>query len=324
MNLKCYNISDDIVNQILFDYESDIVEIKELEDKSYYEYKNKIIFIKSTGDIICPEYVLDFYIDYFKLPSWKQVRLIPSPNRNLTIEPTIDGPTAWLFVMRVLSRYYSMKEIDDILQAFCDSKETVDKQFHYTYPIASQNVQKLALCVKYDINGAHADAICEMFPKAKKDLESLYRKSKMYLNLFVGMLQHNNYSGAYWHIVDRTTKKLFKAMDYVGGTLVYANTDGFAVMNPKQELPTSTELGDFKLEHRGNIYFYINTKIRSPYYIYQFGEKPSKKTLKGSCMTEARKLMNLANGEITFYDRRNYKHYVKAENIVKELVEIDG
>ena len=321
MNLKCINVRDDIINKILYDYEARVIKIPTLENKSYYDDRKKIIYIEDTKEIICAGYILNYYCN-IDLSNWKQIKCTPAANTDNIIEEAVDGPRAWNYIMKILCKHYSRNMIETILTSY-DTKLDYDKQFHYTLPKVSQNVLKLPFCVKYDINGAHTDALCEMFPLCKTEFINMYKKRhtaekyKAYPNYFVGMLQHYGYSGAYWYIVDRTTKKLFSAMDQVGGTLVYANTDGFCVQYPEHELKTSHELGEFKEEYKGTVYFFQATK-QSPYFLYQFG-----KDQKGSCMTEVRKDIDLRKGEIVYYNRVSYGTYIKAENINKETVKVN-
>ena len=317
MNLKCLNVRDDIINQILYDYEAKIVEIDKLEDKSYYEYRKKIVYINSTKQCIIPGYILNYYchIDY---NSWKQYVCTPSENTDKIVDDSIDGQTAWVKVLKILRIHYTDKEIKAILKAYGDTKGSYEAQFHYVLPKVSQNVIKLPLCVKYDINGAHADAIASIFPKAIKDLVALYNKSKKYINYFVGMLQNKGYHGAYWYIVDRTTQILKNAMNKAGGRLIYANTDGFCVQYPDNELPTSHVLGEFKEEYKGTVYFYSNNR-QSPYYLYQFG-----KDFKGSCITAVRQDIDLSKGQVVYYNRVKYGKSYLPKNIVKEQIQING
>lgn len=315
MNLKCINIRDDIINKILYDYEARVIKIKKLEDKSYYEYRKNIIYIEDTKEIICPTYIINTRCN-INLTSYLQIKCTPSTNTDKLYEESIDGQTAWNHVMKVLRKHYSDQEIKDKLWAYGDTKGSYREQFHYTIRNAQHGVRLIPLCVKYDINGAHADAICEIFPNAKPDLVALYNKSKKYINLFVGMLKRKGYIGAYWYIVDRTTQTLLNAMDYVGGKLIYANTDGFCVQKPDHELHTSHILGEFKEEYKGTVYFYQNDK-KSPYFLYQFG-----KELKGNCMTEVRQYIDLSKGNVVYYDRVSYGTYIKPENLIKEQVNI--
>ena len=325
MNLRCFDINDTIFNKILTDLEYYVEEIDKLENTSYYDKKRKVLFIKGkTSDedcIICQGKILNYYTNKIIVEdSWKQVILRKNEQTNILVEDSIDGGTAWAYMLKILMTYYTRQEIDKILQAHTDTIPDDDKQYHYDWPNVSQNVQKRELCVKYDINGAHTDALCELFPKCKQELIQMYVKRhtnikyKKIPNFFVGMLKNKGYDGAYWWIVQRTTKMLKAAIDKVGGILVYVNTDGFCVQYPNNKLPTSNELGDFKEEYKGTVYIYTNRK-KSPYILYQFGNE-----LKGSCMTSVRKDIDLSKGNIVYYKKSRTKYGYEATDIVKETI----
>ena len=322
MNLKCFDVSDEIFNKILYDFEDDVIEIDTIDKKSYYSDRFNIIYVKDTHQIICRAYILHNYCDALLYSGWKQILLNKVEYTNIKAEDSIDGPRAWNYIMKILLQKYTRNEVESILTSY-QVKSDYEKQYHYDWPIVSQNVQKRELCVKYDINGAHCEALAEMFPKCRHNFIHMYVQRhnniiyKKYPNFFVGMMQHYGYSGAYWYIVDKTTKKLLNAIDYVGGQLVYANTDGFCVQYPDKKLKTSDRLGDFKLEYEGPVYVYTNRK-NSPYILYQFGDK-----LVGSCMTEARHDINLSKGNIVYYTRVKRGNVVRAENIIKEKVCIE-
>lgn len=322
MNFRCIKVRDDIINKILYDYEAKIIEIDKLENISYYEYRKNIIYIKDTKKIICSGIILNYYCNT-DLNPWQQVVCEPAANTEKIVEDAVDGSRAWNYIIKILCKKYTRNEVESILTSY-DTKTNYDKQFIYILPKVSQNVQKLPLCVKYDINGAHTDALCEMFPKCKQDFINMYHKRhkqeryKIYPNYFVGMLQHYGYSGAYWWIVNRTTKILFNAIDKVGGTLIYARTDGFCVQNPEHKLPVSKELGKFKEEYKGTVYYFNNNK-KSPYYLYQFGND-----MKGSCITAVRNNIDLSKGQVVYYNRVSYGNSYLPENIEKETIEIDG
>lgn len=321
MNLKCFDINDEIFNRILHDFEADVIRLNKLENKSYYEYRNNIVLIEenNTKKIICQGYILNYYLDTPIYSSWKQAILYNNEYSNIVVEDSIDGQSAWFYMMRIIKKKYTDNQIKSILTSY-QVKPDYLKQYHYDWPNESQNVQKLTNCVKYDINGAHTDALCELFPKCKTELFNMYIKRhdnikyKKYPNFFVGMLKRKGYIGAYWYIVNRTTELLLNAINKVGGQLVYANTDGFCVQNPVNTLNTSDKLGDFKLEFEGSAYIFTN-RVRSPYLLYQFGDK-----LVGSCMTMARKDVDLSKGNVVYYDRIQHNTCVLPENIVKETV----
>lgn len=325
MNLKCFDINDEIFNKILKDLDYYVEQIKTLSDTSYYNKKRKILFIKGkTSDedcIICQGKILNYYVKKtIVTDSWKQVILRKNEETNILVEDSVDGGTAWAYMLKILLTYYTRQEIDNILQAHRDTITDDDKQYHYDWPKVSQNVQKRALCVKYDINGAHTDALCELFPKCKQELMHMYVKRhtnikyKKLPNYFVGMLKKKGYTDAYWWIVKRTTKILKSAINQVGGILIYANTDGFCVQYPEHTLATSDKLGEFKKEYEGDVYIYTNRK-KTPYILYQFG-----KDLKGSCMTSVRNEIDLSKGQIVYYKKSKTKYGYEATDIIKETV----
>ena len=320
MNLKCFDVNDDIFNKILYDFEDDIIEQNMLEDKSYYDYRQNIIYFKDTKELICQGYILNYYLDKNIYSSWKQVIIRKRDYAEFQYEESIDGQRAWNYIYnKILLKKYTKEEINSILASY-QAKPEYERQYHFDWPNESQNVQKLTLCVKYDINGAHTDALCEMFPRCANDFVKMYIKRhtnilfKKYPNYFVGMIKKKGYENAYWWIVNRTTQILLKAMDEVGGQLVYANTDGFCVTNPVNKLNTSDKLGDFKLEYEGDVYIYTNRK-KSPYILYQFGD-----TLIGTCLTSVRDQIDLSKGNVVYYDRVPYGNAYKAENVIKETV----
>lgn len=324
MHFKHYDVNDIIFDKILTDL--DVIRIDKFEDKSYYEFRYNPIYFKTRNNdkLMVQGKILNYYANkQIVKDSWKQVVLVKNEETDMTVEDSVDGQYAWFYIRKILLKEYTDKEIDTILKTHIGSELEDDKQYHYDWPKVSQNVQKLALCVKYDVNGAHADALCELFPRCRAKFVKMYKKRhtnikyKKFFNYFVGMIKNKGYAGAYWWVVNRTTRILKNAIDEVGGILVYANTDGFCVMNPEHKLETSEKLGDFKLEHEGDVYVYTNRK-KSPYILYQFG-----KELKGSCMTCVRNDIDLSKGQIVYYNR--VKHgtditYYTAENIVKEKV----
>ena len=177
MNFKYFDVNDEIFNNILRDFEADVVKLDKLEDKSYYDQRNKVIYIDdgNTKKILCQAYRLNYYLDDPIYTGWKQIILNLREYANIKAETSVDGQHAWQYMYTILSKKYSKKEIKSILTSY-QTKEDYDKQYHYDWPIVSQNVQKLTNCVKYDINGAHTDALSEMFPRCKADFLWIYKK----------------------------------------------------------------------------------------------------------------------------------------------------
>jgi hypothetical protein len=233
--------------------------------------------------------------------------------------------------MKILKKYYTEKEIKDILNSYTDVKTEEDKQVHITAENADY-IQCYENCVKYDINGAHHDALVEMFPKAEKDFMDIYKKRhakkiyKQYMNLAVGQMKHLGYDGAYWWIVHRTTKMLKEAIATVcpddiekDCKIIYANTDGFIVSAPDKLLEASQELGKFKQEAKGPVYVYthIGNKDETSYLVYQYEvEKDgiSETETKGNIRLAVRDKIDLKNGKTVSYK-------IRKEAFINELGE---
>ena len=110
MQLKCINVRDDIINQILYDYEARIIKIPTLENKSYYDDRKKIIYIEDTKEIICAGYILNYYCNT-NLSNWRQIRCIPAANTDTITKETVDGPRAWNYIIKILRKKYSRNTI---------------------------------------------------------------------------------------------------------------------------------------------------------------------------------------------------------------------
>lgn len=336
--LKSVQVNEIIFNQILKDYEFKVRVTDDLYPylRGYYEDRD-LIYYNGSDEFICLEYIVDGYTNLFPCCTvWKQVRVRRTMNMSSCAEVSITGPKAKAYIHKLLKKYYTLEEIDQRLRMFESPKDPDLIQMHYYCAAYSDRVTKIENTCKFDINGAHLDALCEIFPKAKDDFVKMYQKRKtnkvlkQYPNLYVGMLAMKTkemrkkgipgeYELTYNWIVQRTTKMLQSAMTKVGGTPVYINTDGFIVQNPDRMLATSTSLGDFKLEYSGTTWVYGGRN----YTLFQTGEDDTKE-LKGSCMEEARKDIDLSKGLVVSYDIKQELHYRHPINIKKVEVPVDG
>ena len=312
--LKSYDVSEEVFNYILYNYEC-VVEVCDLQGYIYgYANKNKIKY-NGKDILICKEYILSQWMD--ECTDWKQVIVRKTVNADNHLEGSLSGSNAWNYMYyQVLRKEYTDLEIDSILKSYEEEESNI---YHYN----PQNwlergvIEKVENCEYYDINSAYCDALCEMFPKCVKMLNSMYiaRKdkpvNKKYFNFFCGMLCRKGYRKTFNWITHRTRNKLVEMMDYTQGSVLYANTDGFMVTNPKNRIDNSKQLGSFKNEYSGTIYFYKDNN----YWVMQYGNET-----KGSALAEVREHINLANGDVVHYVCKmhpvyNYKY---AENIVKE------
>ena len=234
----------------------------------------KLIYTNSREWIVCQEYILNYVSQllYNKecivgCSDWKQVRVRKVIDLDY-IQPTYNGSYCYDKIMKIITKSYTEEEVKEIFNTHSINKDKYLKQYHYYYCADLGKIYTFENCVKYDINGAHAKAVIDLFPKAEKELLELYNKKNEYkakgdfsnankikalFNYFVGMLCRKGYRGTYNYIVNSITRKLFDTLEEVNGLLLYANTDSLVISNPTKKLPHSIELGEFKLEAEGNM-----------------------------------------------------------------------
>lgn len=341
--LRTVQVNDEIFNKILYDYEFK-VRIDEdlyLKYNGYYEDRD-IIYYNGKDEFICMEYIVNNYTNLIPHCSvWKQIRVLRTMNMSSPAQLSITGSKAKAYITKMLKKVYTDTEIDERLRMFEADYDEDLKQVHYNYPaFDSKTIIKISNTYKFDINGAHLDALCEIFPKAKDKFVAMYEKRKknkifkQYPNLYVGMLAQKSkemrkagipgkYEKTYNWIVQRTTKLLLSALDTIGGETIYINTDGFIIRNPDNLITPSKALGEFKLEFAGDTYIYADKN----YIIYQTGQGDNVE-LKGSCFTAVRNDIDLANGQVVHYDIQTVKNkegqiiYRLPNNIKKEYLKI--
>ena len=325
IRIKCFDIRDDIFDSILKDHISNVKIVDSIEPYSGGYNNKQDIYYDGKEYLICLEYIVNYYCDCIPdCTEWKQCKIRRTENTEKLLNKTIDGSRAYFLLMELLHRYYTDKEIEQCLNSHEAEYSEEYKQFHYMYDLEQGYIERIDNCLYYDINGAHNDALIEIFPKAKHALTNLYISRhdnpnyKAIVNYGVGMLCRKGHRKTYNWIVQRTTKSLYKAMDLVKGILVYANTDGFVISAKNSDIVASKDLGEFKIEYSGEVYVYKDKN----YWLLQMG-----KIMKGSCLTSVRKDIDLSKGEVVHYERRRLKlidgHYVNvAEDIQKENLSI--
>lgn len=302
LRIKSFELSDDIFDKILYDFQSSI-KIVDSTNPYIGGYKNKQdIYYDGREYMIIREYILNSYCDNIPdCTEWKQCRVRRVENSNSMVTRSVDGQSAWEFMIKLLEHWYTWDEILKVFNTHQAEYDNAYKQFHYTYPTEVGQLIEIHDCYKYDINGAHTDALVEMFPRAKKSIMKMYLNRhinpgyKQLINFFVGMIKHKGYELTYNWIVQRTTKNLFNAMDITGGNMIYANTDGYIINAPDNLLDASKKLGEFKLEYEGTVFIYQDKN----YWIIQTGDE-----IKGSCLKSVRDKIDLRQGKIVHYDRK--------------------
>lgn len=330
MVLKTVKLKKELFIKIL---DSFSIYTEKVDDITKYKsgYRDKQTIYYTEDQLICTESHLS-YLEMLdgEYTDWKQVIVsIDNENQSSKVIADITGSVAKSIVIKNLKRYYTTTAINEILNSYTDEYDYDKKQYHITPTKAGLTIYKN--CIGYDINGAHNDALVEMFPKAKNFFAKLYEERKIkpenkkIVNYYVGTLNARDKDGnyldfpkAYNHIVQRTTHKLLEGMNLVDGITIYANTDGFISQDPICEIPDSKELGKFKLEMKGDFYTYVDKN----YWCIQYIDKNGNKVLKGNVMSEVRDKIDLFNGKVVHYDKvKNKFDIYEAKNITQEIVE---
>ena len=323
VRIKCFDLRDDIFDQILSEHPNHIKIVDNIEPYMTGYHNKQDIYYDGNEYMICLEYIVNSYTNSIKdCTEWKQCRCRKVSNTNKLVDTTIDGSRAWVLLMRTLDPYYTWDEIQERLHMFEAEYNDDYKQMHHYHNVKEGYIVKIDNCIYYDINGAHNDALIEIFPKAKQALTNLYISRhdnpnyKAIVNYGVGMLCRKGFRKTYNWIVQRTTKTLYNALKAVEGTLLYVNTDGFVIRAKNDILGASKELGKFKIEYSGEVYIYQDKN----YWLIQMGN-----IMKGSCLTSVRKDIDLSKGQVVHYIRRriplisgqyiNVADYVEKEDL---------
>ena len=301
VRLAQYEVSAEIFNQILIKNNNRII-IANIEDYQYGYSNKKNIIYNGNDKLICRE----MYVDAKPAEAtWKQIIVKKDDSLDSKdYHKEIMGSTAWHRMLKILYKYYTQEELLAIL---ANNTHEPCKPKHLNPIKLDDAVYKHTNCYKYDINSAYASAYINLFPKAHDDIMALYLgrhenpDNKKILNFFNGMLKRKGFAGTYYWVVNRINEIMDKAFKEVGGTRLYVNTDGFIVKNPVKLIKHSTELGEFKLEHSGDVYIYVDKN----YFIIQAGQE-----LKGNCMCMVRDKFDLPNGKVV--------HYNKVRKVIKD------
>lgn len=344
VQLKRFEINSILWSEIQKVYESELIYTDNIYDKLYgYKDRHKIYF--SDEWMVIQEYRFNYICkqlyseDIIPGPTtWKQIALRLNDDVNKPSK-LITGTYAYNYIMNLLTKDYTEKEIDNILKTHTAKYDEHLKQYHIPYNTPLTNtVFKFNEVFKYDIHKAHASIIMQLFPKSKNRILTILNKAnrakqegnlelansyKQYTNLFVGELCRKGYRETYNYIVQTITKKLLSTIEKVHGQIIYSNTDSFAVIYPEHILPDSKEFGEFGLEYHGTAYFCRGNN----YTIYQFGDD-----MKGSCAKKVRDKFDLENGIIVQYKTNRYfitkdqygrnKYRTEINNICTEKVNV--
>lgn len=319
--LKAYSVSEKIFDEILLAG----YDVRLITDKDeFYEYKfgydeKTAIAYDGLKCMIMLECILNEHSPLdTKVTYWKQCIVYKNIDQVEGTEEEVNGATAYRHIRSIIREYYTDDEFKKRMSMFQAEYNEDLAQYHFLLLDRIGKISSYNNCYKWDINGAHNDALCEIFPKAAPVFTKMYEERKLnpankkYINYFVGMTVPMGYRKTYNWIVQRTTKLLLDGIEYAGGDLIYANTDGFIIQNPKNLLPHSTKLGDYKLEYEGTVWVYHDMN----YQCYQL----STKEIKGSVLNSVRDMIDLPNNVVVHYNRVKKGLTYIAENIRKEVL----
>lgn len=220
------------------------------------------------------------------------------------VQRTINGRTAYNLVHTQIVKRITQREYETRLESFERVYNAVPL---HIYPCGAKGkVLRFPNCIYIDMNGAHADAVREAFPEISEYIEKGYKKrhdnpaQKCIPNYFVGFCKNLEHDGFYNWVVQRTREKLMSKIDELmtdDSLIVYANTDGAIIQNPKYIPISSKELGEFKIEYAGEVLAYKHiAKNSTTYSIIQYGD-----IIKGNASNLVREHIDLRKGLVCDY-----------------------
>lgn len=312
--LSHYKLPNKYCNKLLTDFEFYTMKVDDLRPYLQgYSPKNKIYY--TDTQLICTESHLkyigiefeeDTYVD------WKQhVIDIDTDNYQPKLSSDLCGTLCTNYITKALLNCgYTKETIEEALNSKQADYDYNNKQYHQLN--FGDGLNRFDNCYYYDINGAHNDALCEIFtkPKAVNFFTNLFDErhekpnNKKHANYYVGNLVHGHEKTYNW-IVQRTTAIILDLIDQTDGLVIYANTDGFIIQNPRKLLKTDNLLGGVKEEMPGNSTVY--TYRGENYYCIQYRDKNNAKIIKGSLPLELRELIDLEEGKVIKFTRTKNK-----------------
>lgn len=318
--LKAFKLSAKAFDLILDTYSQWVVRTTDFSKYTYGSRCKASLIYDGGKKLMCRQCELDI-LDGFKASNnWVQCICYRDEKQKVDIRPAISGGVAWKAVKSKICKHYTVREFEETLNKFTAPYDENKNQIHLNYvPGKEDVVYEFNDCIKYDINGAYAKALCDIFPKAKSEILKIYNdrkikpENKELINYFVGMLCVKDFRATFNWIVQRIRKQMEETINYTGGIVLYANTDGYAVSLPDKKINTSTLLGDFKLEYTGKIQIYAAKN----YWILQAGDE-----ITGNALYQVRPLIDLREGKVVEYTRVKDNQVYRPTNIIERRVEI--
>ena len=317
--LKVYNLRADFFDYVL-EYYSDIVVTT--DNFSSYEnggsiFKNSIIFDGIKKLVIREKLLFSLTQERNERNNWIQCICYKKNKQTNEVQDGISGGYAWRIMKSKICKAgnYTDEEFEYQLDLFRSKFDPEKVQYHYTlnFDLEEETIYRYKNCRKFDINGSYAKALTFIFPEAAHIIEDLYYDRKNHpenkdlINYFVGMFCVKGYRETFNWIVQYVRQYVEEKIAETDGILLYANTDGFVIADAKNEIKTSSVLGDFKLVYEGDVFIFLGTN----YWIIQAGAD-----ITGSCLYEARRYIDLRDGRSVRYDRLRLTNSYTAKNII--------
>lgn len=333
--LKTMTISEEIFNKIIDNIKHVVV-----EDLTPYQYgyEKKYLVYTNGKDLICLRGDLvilgllerDYKLDgYYQIYCRKEVEQEEAIIANNCISPA----QAVKKINSIIKKHYTDDEKIEIFHKHENDKSTI---LHHTCESVEGVIQIYHDCYYYDANGAYASELIKLFPKCQDDLAYMFEhrhddnnKFKNCFNYYVGCLTQNDKKREYkiahnqdvreiypktrHYIVNNVTESMHKLYKKLKPKyIIYINTDGMIVQTPKNIIPHSREIGEFKIEYHGDVYTYRDKN----YIIFQYGDE-----IKGNLPLELRKHVDLRVGKVVHYDRYlDENNLFRYKNIEEEII----
>lgn len=292
-----------------------------------YKNKTRIKAEKDSYTFICQASVVNYITGREIVPykdDWKQIVCVKKNGLKSSedIQELHWNDSFNKRITKLLHRHYTDEEIDARLKQFQEKNHIKPIIEHLPMQYHDNKIHKFTDCVYYDINGAHRDALCEIFPKCKKEFQTCNKEDA---NSYCGDLCNRGYLTTYNWIVKRTKNMLLNILLEAGGDKIYVNTDGAFIVGGKK-LKTSNKLGEFKNGMlTDELYAYRCTEPgKTHYIIYQFINTDGKKELKGTAPNDIRDEMDLSKGVVVLYNAIKdgiCMEYTDVSVVKKEIVD---
>lgn len=319
IQLKRKLISEKLFNDILTNYSTDCEYVGDKIYTYFFGFKDKYKIYYNEEYIVANEVWIE---PKAARNTWIQsvYRISKETVENNIVDIDVSGTYATNYMNKILRKFYSKDEIEEILKQHEAEYDDNKIQLHYLPYTSKDAITCFSNCYEYDINGAYHSELIRLFPKAEHSLTKLYINRKLnsnykkFVNYYIGNLCNTGHRNTFNYIVQHIRCFIEKIIEYLHGNLIYANTDGFIIQSPCRFLENSKALGECKLEYKGNVFYFQADN----YYVIKTNK------IRGSISTLVRDLIDLEHNIVVSYERKkdiNTGRFT-IENILKKEVKI--